>query len=62
MKAWREARGITQRRLATLLDVEPVTVSRWERGERQPTGRMLELALKGLEVELAGHQQGGQPS
>ena len=53
MKSWREARGLSQRRLAILLDVDQVTVGRWERGERQPPGRMLELALQQLDQQLA---------
>jgi transcriptional regulator with XRE-family HTH domain len=53
VKAWRLAHGLTQRRLAILLDVDKITISRWERGERQPPGRMLELALEALDRRLA---------
>jgi transcriptional regulator with XRE-family HTH domain len=56
VKEWREARGLTQRRLAVLLDVDPITVYRWERGERQPPGRMLELALEALDRRLTKQQ------
>ena len=60
MKEFREKHGLTQLRLAYLLEVTPTTVSRWE-NEQQVRPRMLELALKGLEVELAEAKQGGQP-
>lgn len=56
MKAWREAHKLSQRRLAILLDVDQVTVGRWERGERQPPGRMLELALQALDQQLAAEK------
>ena len=36
VKELRTLLGITQRDLANKLDVEPVTVSRWERGDRKP--------------------------
>jgi transcriptional regulator with XRE-family HTH domain len=62
LKMWRQQRGLTQSQLARLLEVETLTISRWERGatKRQAPGRMLELALKGLDVELA--EKEGQPS
>lgn len=34
--ARRELLGLTQRELAALLDIEPVNVSRWERGVAEP--------------------------
>lgn len=37
-KAIRKAAGVTQARLATELDVHPVTLSRWETGVRKPQG------------------------
>lgn len=37
--------GLTQRELAQLLNIEPVNVSRWERGITEPSSRNLrELA------------------
>ena len=59
VKDFRDRHGLTQLRLAYLLDVTPTTVSRWE-NEQQIRPRMLELALKGLEVEL--QEQKGTPS
>jgi transcriptional regulator with XRE-family HTH domain len=60
VRTWREARSLSQRRLAVLLDVDQVTIGRWERGERRPPGRMLELALWALDRQLA--EEGGQSS
>lgn len=41
---YRKARGISQKQLATRLGVDPCTLSRWERGQRKPTGLYLKLA------------------
>ena len=62
MKAWRETRGLTQAQLATLLGVQVFTISNWETGrtKRQAPGRLLELALKELDRELA--EKGSRPS
>jgi transcriptional regulator with XRE-family HTH domain len=56
VKDFRERHGLTQLKMAVLMGVDPQTVSRWER-EETPRSRMVELALKGLEVELT--EQGG---
>jgi transcriptional regulator with XRE-family HTH domain len=58
LKTWREARGLTQSKLARLLGVEVFTISRWERGatKRQAPGRLLELALKEVDRELAAQK------
>jgi len=34
----RKARGLSQKETAHLLDVDPSTLARWERGEREPAG------------------------
>ena len=62
LKAWREERGLTQAELAQLLGVQVFTISNWETGrtKRQAPGRLLELALKEVDRELAMH--GGRPS
>jgi transcriptional regulator with XRE-family HTH domain len=56
LKAWRDARGWTQERLAEALScdgvppVSPNTVARWERDERRPPP-YLRLALERLAAE-----------
>jgi transcriptional regulator with XRE-family HTH domain len=52
IREFRERYRLTQLQLAYRLGVGPNTVSRWER-EELPRSQMLELALKGLEVELS---------
>ncbi len=56
VKEWREERGLTQAQLARLLEVDQMTISRWERGasKRTAPGRLLELALERLDQDLAG--------
>ena len=44
--AHRKFRGLTQREFAREIGVDPVTLSRWELGERVPEGVFLE-AVKG---------------
>jgi transcriptional regulator with XRE-family HTH domain len=39
--AFRRLRGLTQKELARRLGVDPSTVASWERGEHQPSRRML---------------------
>lgn len=49
LREWRQARGVSQGQLATMLDVPINTIARWERGEvaiRHP--RILALALQML--------------
>lgn len=50
LKSWRRERRLTQTQLATLLGVQYLAVSRWERAERQIPA-LLPLALKWLEEE-----------
>jgi DNA-binding transcriptional regulator YiaG len=40
-RAIREEAGVSQRRLAEELGVHPVTVARWELGQRRPRGPVL---------------------
>jgi len=42
--AFRRERGVSQAAFARLLDIDPATLSRWERGRRIPTGRYAHLA------------------
>ncbi len=58
VKVWRLAHGLTQAQLARLLEVQVYTVSAWERRERagvprKYTGKLIELALKELDRQLA---------
>lgn len=43
LKALREKAGLTQKQVADLLDKDPATVSRWERGFPVPEGQRLRL-------------------
>ena len=54
---------LTQRELAWLLDVNPITVSRWERGEAHPSAlvrvrlaRFFEVASSEFENDDAGER------
>ncbi len=47
LKALREARGLTQTRLAEIIDVQPRAYNRWERGHISP---QLETLLKLADV------------
>lgn len=48
LKAWRTLLGLSQPALARVLGVDPMTVSRWERGVRR-IPPYLPWALDGLE-------------
>jgi transcriptional regulator with XRE-family HTH domain len=50
LKQWRNKTGYSQGQLAKALGVIPVTISRWERGERQIPS-FLHLALDQLELK-----------
>ena len=50
LKEWRNRTGWSQGQLAKALGVIPVTISRWERGERQ-IPPFLSLALAYLELK-----------
>ena len=52
LQKWRKRTGYSQGKLAKVLGVTPLTVSRWERGERKPPS-FLRLALERLE-EIEG--------
>lgn len=47
IRIWRTARGLSQGEIARRLGVDPGTLGRWERGEREPMGRW-ELLVAGL--------------
>lgn len=49
LREWRVSHLYTAEELGVILDVSPITIHRWERGEREPASwRMIDLALKGL--------------
>ena len=51
VKRFREERGLSQQALATLLNVGTKTVSRWERGQTEPTGTtaaILSVLISGM--------------
>jgi len=50
LKQWRKRTGWSQGQLCRALGVVPVTISRWERGERQIPS-FLPLALSYLELK-----------
>lgn len=52
LQSKRRELGLTQARLAELLGVAANTVARWERGERLPTGRLLDLAMEAIAARL----------
>lgn len=51
VRSARQRLGVSQAQLAEALDVHPLTVSRWERGERNPPA-MAELAIGLLELAV----------
>ena len=50
----RKAKGYTQVELARELDVDVITVSRWERGVVKPIPRLAEMALVSLKPKRKG--------
>jgi transcriptional regulator with XRE-family HTH domain len=50
IKAWRRARGKTQEDVALMLDVEPMTISRWERGESVPRPKTLRIIKRKMGI------------
>ena len=53
IRALREARGLTQARLAEMLNVSDKTVSKWETGRGYPDITLLEPIAKALGVSIA---------
>jgi len=44
----RKALGVTQKEFARQLSVDPSTLARWERGEREPAGRFINRVFGAL--------------
>lgn len=59
LKDWRETRGLSQAQLARWLEVDQMTISRWERGARKRAapGRILEMALAELDRRLKDQKE-----
>ncbi len=51
LKAWRHRNGYSQSELARILEVDTMTVSRWERGVREKIPFFLHLALECIELK-----------
>jgi transcriptional regulator with XRE-family HTH domain len=45
IKTFRRTHGISQKKLAILLEIDPSTIGCWERGEHLPTKRLLDKLL-----------------
>jgi transcriptional regulator with XRE-family HTH domain len=50
----RKTRGLNQKAFARELDVDPSTLARWERGEREPKGAILAAVQAQLSSPTAG--------
>lgn len=51
LRDWRENRGLSQERLAGRLDVEKMTVSRWERGVAALNTNVMMALADALDIE-----------
>ena len=49
----RTSLGVSQKEAARSLGVDPITLARWERGEREPTGAFLQSVRRFLDSKLA---------
>lgn len=49
---WREARGLSQDRLANRLGVTDVTVSRWENGRVEVSRPVMEAIAESLDIDV----------
>jgi len=52
----RKALGLTQKEFARQLDVDPSTLARWERGEREPQGQFAESLLSRLRITTQNYR------
>jgi DNA-binding XRE family transcriptional regulator len=59
LRTWRQLRYLTQRDLADLLDVDKITVYRWERGP-SPVPPYLHLALDQLDSQHTWSPNGSE--
>ena len=57
----RTGQGMSPKELAAKLSVDPTTLARWERGERQPGGKFLKRAQPVLEAScVRSHETCGR--
>lgn len=52
IRAWREARKLTQLQLANLVGVTPSTVYGWEKGKYEPKARQLRALSEAFGVKM----------
>jgi DNA-binding XRE family transcriptional regulator len=58
----RESLGLTQKESAKRIGVDPSTLARWERGEREPAGEVAAGVMRFLaKAEAAKHEPGRGP-
>jgi transcriptional regulator with XRE-family HTH domain len=55
----RTSLGLSQKESAGRIGVDPGTLARWERGEREPAGRYLGLVRRFLREELPSARRAG---
>lgn len=53
IKEWRKKRGLTQEKLAELVDIHPNTLLKWEYGTREPKASELQKLAKALGITEA---------
>ena len=53
LKSARKSIGMTQEKLAEILDVQPASVSRWESGKFMPSEKQIPLICKALKKEAS---------
>jgi len=51
LKQYRIQKGLSMRRLATELGVDPGTLAKWEKGYHEPRGKLKELMNSFLEIQ-----------
>lgn len=61
--SWARKRlGLTQAQLSELIKVHPVTLSNWERGEREPVASDIEKLCESLRISKTEFFNGPQPN
>ena len=63
LREWRRRRALSQRELAALAGIQPVTVARLETGAQRPRPKTVRKLTKALEItidELQGYASGDE--